>query len=354
MEHSNTLQADRWTHCEVAFMAVKIFFCYAHEDESLLKKLKSHLRSLQRGGLIKVWHDRDISAGTEWEQEIKAQLNTAQIILLLVSPDFMDSDYCYGIEMQRAMERHERGDAWVIPVILRRVYWEGAPFGKLQALPTDAKPITSHEWQSQDDAFYDVAKGIREAIEHLTTKANVKERVQLDLTPEALQQLDKSKMTSGTSTRVQILRETIPPYISGLHSTKPSLFLNSFSQALDYQDVQNVELHTHIQHFVATCDENVIRPFSSGQREYGWKDIRELMVADKLEFDFPQYAQRNPPLSGARANLPYTGNFYVLGYVDNKGFVLPISHFVGAVFVFTCVTCGSESTWAWKSVYICG
>jgi hypothetical protein len=195
----------------MAFMAWKIFFCYAHEDEPLLKKLKSHLRSLQRGGLIEVWHDRDSSAGTEWEQEIKAQLNTAQIILLLVSPDFMDSDYCYGIEMKRAMERHERGEARVIPVILRRVYWEGAPFGKLQALPTDAKPITSHEWQSQDDAFYDVAKGVREAIEHLTPKGTVQERVQFDLPPEALPQLDKSKMISDTSTRVQIPRETIPP-----------------------------------------------------------------------------------------------------------------------------------------------
>ncbi len=150
------------------------------------------------------------------------------------------------------------------------------------------------------------------------------------------------------------LRETIPPYVSGLHSTNPSIFLNSFSQALEYQDVQNVELHTHIQHFVATCDDTVILLSSRGQREYGWKDIRELMLADKLEFEFPQYVQRNPPLSGARANLQDRGNFYVLGMVDNKGFVLPIPHYVTAVFVFKCVTCGSESTWAWKSVYICG
>ena len=82
-------------------MPVKIFFCYAHEDEQLLKKLKSHLIPLQRQGLIDVWHDRDISAGTDWGQRIKEQLNDAQIILLLVSPDFMVSDYCYGIEMQR-------------------------------------------------------------------------------------------------------------------------------------------------------------------------------------------------------------------------------------------------------------
>jgi hypothetical protein len=119
---------------------ITIFFCYAREDEELLKKLKVHLRPLQRQGLIDVWYDRDISAGSEWEQEILQHLNAAQIVLLLISPDFMDSDYCYGIEMQRALERHERGEAVVIPVILRPAYWHGKPLGKLQALPTDGKP----------------------------------------------------------------------------------------------------------------------------------------------------------------------------------------------------------------------
>jgi hypothetical protein len=122
-------------------MAVKIFFCYAHEDETLLKKLKTHLRPLQREGLIDIWCDRDISPGADWEREIIQELNTAQIILLLVSPDFMESDYCYSIEMRQAMERHERGETHVIPVILRPVYWQGT-LGKLQALPTDARPVT--------------------------------------------------------------------------------------------------------------------------------------------------------------------------------------------------------------------
>src|SRR5947207_3811014 len=112
-------------------MPVKIFFCYAHEDESLLNKLKTQLSPLQRQGLINVWHDRDIRAGTEWEQEISKHLNEAEIILLLASPDFMDSDYCYGIEMQRALERQRHGVARVIPVILRHVYWQGV-LGKLQ------------------------------------------------------------------------------------------------------------------------------------------------------------------------------------------------------------------------------
>ena len=153
-------------------MPVKIFCCYAHEDEPLLKKLKAHLRPLQRQGLVKVWYDRDISAGTDWEQQIKEQLNTAQIILLLVSPDFMDSDYCYGIEMKRAIERDEQGEARVIPIILRPVDIVGTPFRKLQALPTDAKAVMSSSWQYQDEAFVNVTEGIRKVIEEITTKSS--------------------------------------------------------------------------------------------------------------------------------------------------------------------------------------
>src|SRR6266699_3441905 len=116
-------------------MAVNIFFCYTHEDEPLLVKLKSHLSPLQREQLINMWHDRDISAGIEWEREIDNHLNTAQIILLLVSPDFMNSEYCYSIEMKRALERYKAGEVIVIPVILRHCLWKRSPIGKLQVLP---------------------------------------------------------------------------------------------------------------------------------------------------------------------------------------------------------------------------
>src|SRR5450759_1251081 len=146
-------------------MSVNVFFCYAHEDEPLLKRLKKQLTTMQRQGLIALWHDRDISAGTEWEQEISEKLNSAQIILLLISPDFLASDYCYGVEMQRALARHAAGDAYVIPVILRPVDWQGTPFAHLQCVPTDAKPVTT--WNNRDEAFRDVATAIRAAIERL-------------------------------------------------------------------------------------------------------------------------------------------------------------------------------------------
>jgi len=142
---------------------IKIFFSYAHEDEDLRDELAKHLSILERQGVISAWHDRKIPAGSEWADEIDENLNIAQIILLLVSSDFNASDYCYGIEMERAIERHNAGEARVIPIILRDVVWKGAPFSKLQALPKGAKPVTS--WANQDEAFADVVRGILNAIE---------------------------------------------------------------------------------------------------------------------------------------------------------------------------------------------
>lgn len=162
-------EIDQETRRGVTLMSVSIFFCYAHEDEALLNKLKTQLRPLQRQGLIAVWHDRDISAGSEWEQEIKKHLNEAKIILLLVSPDFIDSDYCYSIEMKQALERHQHGEARVIPVILRPVYWQGV-LGKLQALPTDAKPVMSSLWYNVDEALFNVTEGIRTVVLQLSPK----------------------------------------------------------------------------------------------------------------------------------------------------------------------------------------
>jgi hypothetical protein len=144
----------------------QVFYSYAHEDERWRKKLETHLSSLKRKGLISGWYDRNIKAGQEWEQEIDTHLNTADIILLLISPDFLASDYCYCTEMKRAMERHEAGVARVIPIILRPVDWQGTPFDKLQVLPTDAKAVT--EWSNSDRAFMDIVKGIRNAVEDLS------------------------------------------------------------------------------------------------------------------------------------------------------------------------------------------
>jgi tetratricopeptide (TPR) repeat protein len=145
---------------------VEVFYSYAHEDEKLRDELKKHLANLKRQKVITDWYDRDISAGKEWDDEIKNHLDFASVILLLISPDFMNSDYSNDVEVKRAMERHEAGEARVIPIVLRPVDWEGAPFSKLQSLPTDVRAITL--WENQDEAFLDVTQGIRKAIAELS------------------------------------------------------------------------------------------------------------------------------------------------------------------------------------------
>ena len=104
---------------------IEVFFSYSHEDEELRDQLEKHLAILKRQGVITGWHDRKIGAGTEWKDQIDEHLESAQVILLLVSADFLASDYCYDRELKRAMERHEAGEAREIPVILRSVDWKG-------------------------------------------------------------------------------------------------------------------------------------------------------------------------------------------------------------------------------------
>ncbi len=148
--------------------AIEIFYSYAHEDERLRKKLETHLSLLKQEGLITGWYDREIRAGAEWAHEIEAHLNSAHIILLLVSPDFMASDYCYSVEMRRALERHDAKAARVIPIILRPTDWKKAPFNKLQVLPSNHRPIT--KWSDRDEAFLHVAQDIRKAVDELNAR----------------------------------------------------------------------------------------------------------------------------------------------------------------------------------------
>lgn len=147
---------------------VTIFCSYAHEDELLRERLEKHLSLLWRQGLLFTWHDRAIQPGDAWAREIDDHLNQAEIILLLVSASFLASNYCYENEMQRALERHQRGEARVVPIILHPCDWSSAPFGELQALPRNAQSITT--WANQEEAFADVARRLRHLLKRRVNK----------------------------------------------------------------------------------------------------------------------------------------------------------------------------------------
>lgn len=148
----------------------KVFMSYSHRDEPLRDELETHLSMLKREGLISTWHDRKILSGDEFGNEIDENLESSDIILLLISPYFLVSDYCYDIEMKRALEMHESGEARVIPIILEYCDWKSAPFGKLKALPKDGRPVT--DYPNQHKAFLEVAQGIRKAIEETNNKTS--------------------------------------------------------------------------------------------------------------------------------------------------------------------------------------
>ena len=145
--------------------ALRLFISYSHIDQLLKNELVKHLEPLKRSNLIEAWHDGALKAGDEWEKEIFDQLEEADIILLLVSIDFINSEFCYDVELERALERHSEGTAVVIPVILRSCHWQQTPFAKLQALPKEAKAICS--WSDQDEAFTNVIEGIRIVAEKM-------------------------------------------------------------------------------------------------------------------------------------------------------------------------------------------
>jgi hypothetical protein len=144
---------------------LSVFISYTHADEDFKNELVKHLEPLRRQMLIDAWHDRKLKAGDEWDKVISQSLESAQIILLLVSIDFINSKYCYDVELERALERHQSNEARVIPVILRTCMWQQTPFANLQALPKDARAVSL--WPDRDEALLNVAEGIRQVAGEL-------------------------------------------------------------------------------------------------------------------------------------------------------------------------------------------
>ena len=159
---------------------IKIFYSYSRKDLEMRNTLEDHLSALREANRIETWHDLELEAGTEWEPVILKKLDTADIILLLVSRNFIASKYCYGTELKRAIARHDAGTARVIPIILRDCDWNHShvPFSRLNVLPDHAEPITRKSWVNQDAAFTIVARRIRETVDELTKKKLAEQQAQ--------------------------------------------------------------------------------------------------------------------------------------------------------------------------------
>jgi hypothetical protein len=162
---SASVESARESGSELNARRAKLLISYSHRDERYMKQLTTHLAGLRREGLVADWYDLMITAGDEWRQVIDDSLEAADCVLLLISPDFLASDYCYSIEMDKALEKHQEGRSLVIPVIVRPADWRRTRLGNLQALPKDGKPVV--EWGSRDRAWLNVTEGLRRAIARL-------------------------------------------------------------------------------------------------------------------------------------------------------------------------------------------
>src|SRR5215510_14983281 len=216
--------------------AIKLFFSYSHKDEILRNELVNHLRILTREGVIASWDDRKVLPGDEWDHQIHAQLQAADIVLLLISVDFIASDYCNDVEVRVALQRHAEGDVCVIPIILRAVDWTRAPFRRLQALPTNGKPVTSYA--DRDEAFLDVAQGIRKIAETVRAQRKQKWEEKQNALNQYKQKMEE--ILSSSRGRISVIaRDTLQELCAALRLTPEEaqdIETHAFKPYHEYED----------------------------------------------------------------------------------------------------------------------
>lgn len=144
---------------------LKLFISYAREDKDFKDTLIKHLRPLERKGIIQSWHDGVIDAGEEWEEDLKKQLQTSDVLIFLVSPDFADSDYIDRVEIKGAVERYKNGGVAIVPIWIRPLAFPDDFLNKFQALPQDRKPIS--KWADKDEAWVDVVQRLKKLFDRL-------------------------------------------------------------------------------------------------------------------------------------------------------------------------------------------
>ena len=279
---------------------LRVFISYSHQDESFRQELETHLKIFERLGLVEYWHDRKIIAPDNWESAIDANLATADILILLVSADFLASDYCHYKEMTSALERHTKGTTRVVPVVLRSCQWRHSPLKGLQALPTDGKPVST--WSDRDEAWHDVTSGLLKVIESIQGQEAAHKRI-----------LESFAEMFSPSIHVLIGTELTPELegrISKLHSTHPEIAegLVKYRRLADeYRTDVEEAIRSHRR--VATANAQLVavslETFSLAEKKSNLY-VAALSVYEKFE-------QANEPLWQAINNTEYEVERKALG-----------------------------------------
>jgi hypothetical protein len=236
-----------------------LFFSYSHKDEALRDQLDAQFAILKRQGVIEAWHDRRIGAGEEFAGLIDSHVNSDDIILLLVSPDFLASDYCYEREMERAMERHDGGEAIVIPVILRACDWHHTPFGKLNATPRDGHPITL--WPDRDQAMLEVAQAVRAAAAKLSAPREA------PTDPSAPAASDKLGLEAASSSNLQLAKRFTPHDRDTFKDEAFEFLAKFFERSLGELELRNPGVRTRFRRIHA--DRFTAVGYRQGERDAG-------------------------------------------------------------------------------------
>lgn len=324
---------------------ISIFISYSHEDEIYKTKLEKHLTTLKRNNTISTWNDRKILPGEEWDERIKLELENADVILLLVSVDFLNSSYCYDVEIKRAIERHEKGEAVVIPIILRHCDWKDTDLSKLQALPKNAAPIRNFE--DEDEGYYSIIDGIKLSIkqllerkkekltlkEHELSKKHQKNRQECDVPPITPHWVGRAREI------VEIDRDLHKVvFISGIggqgksglasHYIKEIATKKSVWEFWDWRDCQEKEdrIHTKIASIIVRLTGNKI---SASQLSDGTID-------DLIELLFQELNERRIifVFDNIDAYIEYE-NFQLIGAIE-KLYRNALRKHHNSKFIFTC------------------
>lgn len=141
---------------------MKAFISYSHNDNNYLDQLHKHLAQLRRDNVLTDWTDNDILPGSAIDDQVIASLRSSDLFLAILTPDYINSGYCYEKEFKLAQELQKSGDLTIVPVIAEPCDWLSTPFQQFKALPKDGKPIT--DWNNKNTAFLDVVQALRKLI----------------------------------------------------------------------------------------------------------------------------------------------------------------------------------------------
>lgn len=243
-------------------MPAKVFISYAHADETLRDRLGVHLKPMIREGLIDPWHDRQLLPGADFANEIDENLEAADLILFLASPDSLASEYCYEIELTRALQRHEAGEAKAVSIILDHCGWKHTPLAKFVVLPKDGKPVMKHP--NHNEAFVEIADELRRLLKGLGFD-------QADVVPAAAS--PRIAVSQPRSSNLSVKKEFRDRDRSRFLNESFTYVRNFFEESLKALESRNPEIETEFRELDA--DRFTAKIFRNGKEASSCSVLRE-------------------------------------------------------------------------------